>query len=173
MTNHIEEMMKAAGVCTKEYYLVSGEYWTRNLGGQPTKNKIYELVINVANAKSAEIKVIEDIRLKDKHSKRFYINAEKMEKYPPFTPAKQLELIKLICKSRNICELSIHLVPYGAGEDFWFQKVTYFKEQKCYKDKEPVLVAASKFENVLAELTIELIKSNELDKAEVKRILEE
>ena len=40
-------------------------------------------------------------------------------------------------------------------------------------DKEPVLVAASKFENVLAELTIELIKSNELDKAEVKRILED
>lgn len=88
MTNHIEEMMKAAGVCTKEYYLVSGEYWTRNLGGQPTKNKIYELVINVANAKSAEIKVIEDIRLKDKHSKRFYINAEKNGKIPTLHPRK-------------------------------------------------------------------------------------
>lgn len=139
MTNHIEQMMKAAGI-------------------EPVYSPI------------------ECLHCDDKgfcpHAKAL-ISKGIGFKYPSFTSAKQLELIKLICKSRNICELSIHLVPYGAGEDFWFQKVTYFKEQKCYMDKEPVLVAASKFENVLAELTIELIKSNELDKAEVKRILED
>lgn len=149
MVNHIEQMMKVAGVKQKFRYIVlffNNEYEARR----------EDMPIYFKALKKGDIKVKRVIKY-----------------YPPFTPAKQLELIKLICKSRNICELSIHLVPYGAGEDFWFQKVTYFKEQKCYMDKEPVLVAASKFENVLAELTIELIKSNELDKAEVKRILED
>lgn len=161
MTNHIEEMMKAAGVCTKEYYLVSGEYWTRNLGGQPTKNKIYELVINVANAKSAEIKVIEDIRLKDKHSKRFYINAEKMEKYPPFTPAKQLELIKLLvdmCKDIKISKFQ-DTYSIGAFEDWG----DYIHNSGELKD----------FTEAIAQITCTLIRFNELDKAEVKRILED
>ena len=151
MTNHIEQMMKVAGV-------------------KPYKRTYYE-----CKGGRSSICLCPQLGVLEKWCEK---ECEEMQEkqeflYPPFTSTKQLELIKLICKSRNICELSIHLVPYGAGEDFWFQKVTYFKEQKCYMDKEPVLVAASKFENVLAELTIELIKSNELDKAEVKRILEE
>ena len=158
MTNHIEEMMKAAGVCTKEYYLVSGEYWTRNLGGQPTKNKIYELVINVANAKSAEIKVIEDIRLKDKHSKRFYINAEKMEKYPPFTPAKQLELIKLIADFHCFKDLN----------GFWNMTSVDMGKHQIYS-----LCCEKSFEDSLAEFTTHLIARITIDKAEVKRILED
>mgnify|MGYP000793645038 FL=1 len=152
MTNHIEQMMKVAGVCTKEYYLVSGEYWTRNLGGQPTKNKIYELVINVANAKSAEIKVIEDIRLKDKHSKRFYINAEKMEKYPPFTPAKQLELIKLLFKK----------IPTSLN--FYFEPIEN-------TDKWQYIHTDLTFEEALAEMVWNALTV--LDKAEVKRVLED
>ena len=158
MTNHIEQMMKAAGVCTKEYYLVSGEYWTRNLGGQPTKNKIYELVINVANAKSAEIKVIEDIRLKDKHSKRFYINAEKMEKYPPFTPAKQLELIKLIADFHCFKDLN----------GFWNMTSVDMGKHQIYS-----LCCEKSFEDSLAEFTTHLIARITIDKAEVKRILED
>ena len=174
MTNHIEQMMKAAGVKPRFYMEV-------NVG---------DLDCNFQEVSEKTLKKLwenwgfhlqcSDYWMEDEEAESIPENFEDFKrsdfwekKYPPFTPAKQLELIKLICKSRNICELSIHLVPYGAGEDFWFQKVTYFKEQKCYMDKEPVLVAASKFENVLAELTIELIKSNELDKAEVKRILED
>ena len=86
-----------------------------------------------------------------------------------------LDDIKSFIVQNALADESVIKYDYDSakGEDFWFQKVTYFKEQKCYMDKEPVLVAASKFENVLAELTIELIKSNELDKAEVKRILED
>ncbi len=84
------------------------------------------------------------------------------EIYPPFTPAKQLELIKLINKKhRNIrlcCSQS-----YGT---YGVQVNPVVRAFGMYYESES-------FEDLIAIVTFELLKANELDKAEVRRILEE
>lgn len=111
MTNHIEELMKAAGV-------------------KPEIVTDYEL---------NEYKI-----------------------YPDFTPAKQLELIKLIGQQNGF---QIH---QNEGFDWILSESIYvdlsFNTQGY---------SYSSFENALCKLTINLLKKKALDKSEVKRILED
>ena len=97
MTNHIEQLMKAAGL-------------------KPEIVTDYEL---------NEYKV-----------------------YPAFTPAKQLELIKLLAERRGYG---------GIGE-----QIDYFTE-----------ISGLTFENAIAQITSNAISSKILNKSEVKRILED
>lgn len=111
MTNHIEELMKAAGV-------------------EPETITDYEL---------NEYKI-----------------------YPDFTPAKQLELIKLIGQQSGF---QIH---QNEGMDWLLSDSIYadlsFNTQGY---------SYSSFENALCKLTINLLKKKALNKSEVKRILED
>lgn len=79
--------------------------------------------------------------------------------YPSFTPSKQLELIKLIGKE-------LISLNYRQNEDFYAMQVNSVNRYLgIYKE-------ADTFEELLADIIIELIKFGELDKSEVKRILE-
>ena len=113
MTNHIEELMKAAGV-------------------EPETVTDYEL---------NEYKV-----------------------YPDFTPAKQLELIKLILKGGNLIELE-----YARVRDHycfsWYDATVTYDDCITFKNKY--------YELALAELVYTFINENKLNKSEVKRILED
>ena len=109
MTNHIEQLMKAAGV-------------------EPETITDYEL---------NEYKI-----------------------YPDFTPAKQLELIKLIGKE-------LVSLNYRQHKDFYAMQVNSVNRY-CGIYKE-----ADTFEELLADIIVELIKFGELDKSEVKKILED
>lgn len=109
MTNHIEQLMKAAGV-------------------EPETITDYEL---------NEYKI-----------------------YPDFTPAKQLELIKLIGQQSGF---QIH---QNEGMDWLLSDSIYadlsFNTQGY---------SYSSFENALCKLTINLLKKKALNKSKVKRIL--
>lgn len=120
MTNHIEELMKAAGVdrlprpCNEcEHYMDCGS-------GCQTP-------------------------------------------YPSFTPAKQLELIKLILKGGNLIELE-----YARVRDHycfrWYNATVTYDDCITFKNKY--------YELALAELVYTFINENKLNKSEVKRILE-
>ncbi len=82
------------------------------------------------------------------------------QKYPDFTPEKQLELIKLIGKKHRA-------ITYIQCSDY------------CAMQVNPVSRAfgmyyeAESFEEVIVITILELLKVNELDKSEVKRILED
>lgn len=79
--------------------------------------------------------------------------------YPAFTPEKQLELIKLIGKE-------LVSLNYRQHKDFYAMQVDSVNRY-CGIYKE-----ADTFEELLADIIVELIKLGELDKSEVKRILE-
>lgn len=124
MTNHIEQMMKAAGV------------------------------------KSITV---------EKRCKECDMNMEECgcfdcykEIYPPFPPAKQLELIKLICKKHR----GIRLCCSQSDGTYGVQVNPVVRAFGMYYESES-------FEDLIAIVTFELLKANELDKAEVKRILED
>ena len=88
---------------------------------------------------------VEDERLKCEdceHSKETQLI------YPAFTPAKQLELIKLLAERRGYG---------GIGE-----QIDYFTE-----------ISGLTFENAIAQITSNAISSKILNKSEVKRILED
>lgn len=79
----------------------------------------------------------------------------------PFTPAKQLELIKLLvdmCKDIKISKFQ-DTYSIGAFEDWG----DYIHNSGELKD----------FTEAIAQITCTLIRFNELDKAEVKKILED
>lgn len=123
MTNHIEQMMKTAGV------------------------------------KSITV---------EKRCKECDMNMEECgcfdcykEIYPPFTPAKQLELIKLINKKHR----NISLCCSQSDGTYGVQVNPVVRAFGMYYESES-------FEDLIAIVTFELLKANELDKAEVKRILE-
>ena len=82
--------------------------------------------------------------------------------YPAFTPAKQLELIKLIGQQSGF---QIH---QNEGMDWLLSDSIYadlsFNTQGY---------SYSSFENALCKLTINLLKKKALNKSEVKRILED
>lgn len=82
--------------------------------------------------------------------------------YPAFTPAKQLELIKLIGQKSGF---HIH---QNEGMDWLLSDSIYadlsFNTQGY---------SYSSFENALCKLTINLLKKKALDKSKVKRILED
>ena len=83
------------------------------------------------------------------------------EIYPPFTPAKQLELIKLINKKHR----NIRLCCSQSDGTYGVQVNPVVRAFGMYYESES-------FEDLIAIVTFELLKANELDKAEVKRILE-
>lgn len=75
--------------------------------------------------------------------------------YPPFTAEKQIELIKLIAK-RNIFKLGYiddKYICYGNNDEYAYQMDIDFTE-------------------ALAGLALQLIEAGELDKDEIRRILE-
>ena len=89
-----------------------------------------------------------------------------VDKYPDFIPEKQLELIKLIMKSGNID--NTHQYYYEISKMFVFE-CRSLPELGTYNQWSTQNV---NYELALAELVLVLISENELDKSEVKRILE-
>lgn len=85
-----------------------------------------------------------------------------IKKYPDFTPAKQLELIKLINKKHR----NIRLCWLQSDGTYGVQVNPVVRAFGMYYESES-------FEDLIAIVTFELLKANELDKAEVRRILEE
>lgn len=129
MTNHIEQMMKTAGVEKQEII------------GCCTTQEYFEC--------------------QDKHN---CANCDKCRniEYPQFTPAKQLELIKLINKKHR----NIRLCWLQSDGTYGVQVNPVVRAFGMYYESES-------FEDLIAIVTFELLKANELDKAEVRRILEE
>jgi len=128
MTNHIEQMMKAAGVKQKFRYIVlffNNEYEARR----------EDMPIYFKALKKGDIKVKRVIKY-----------------YPPFTPAKQLELIKLLFKK----------IPTSLN--FYFEPIEN-------TDKWQYIHTDLTFEEALAEMVWNALTV--LDKAEVKRVLED
>lgn len=128
MTNHIEQMMKAAGVKQKFRYIVlffNNEYEARR----------EDMPIYFKALKKGDIKVKRVIKY-----------------YPPFTPAKQLELIKLLFKK----------IPTSLN--FYFEPIEN-------TDKWQYIHTDLTFEEALAEMAWNALTV--LDKAEVKRVLED
>ena len=132
MTNHIKQLMKAAGVEKQYYSFKSADGNTYNWELNENGNKKY---------------------------KKYFIGEPEL-KERTFTPVKQLELIKLIGKKHRA-------ITYIQCSDY------------CAMQVNPVSRAfgmyyeAESFEEVIAITTIELLKVNELDKSEVKKILED
>lgn len=83
--------------------------------------------------------------------------------YPQFTPAKQLKLIKLIAKANE-------------AACFYYAKRKRNHSLLCLTNStgfvESIKFSSQNFETALAGLVLRMLKKNELDKAEVKRILE-
>ena len=135
MTNHIEELMKAAGVkpvIRYYFYFINEEM-------EITK----EALIQCAKAFTNLGKVTRVTR-----------------EYPAFTPEKQLELIKMIGKE-------LVSLNYRQHKDFYAMQVNSTNRYSgIYKE-------ADTFEELLADIIVELIKLGELNKSEVKRILED
>lgn len=82
----------------------------------------------------------------------------------PFTPAKKLELIKLIANTKNVEAIFIQKNKNG-------YKISCLIETTNF----PATVIATDpvMDIALAKLLIKLLKKCELDKSEVKRILED
>lgn len=83
--------------------------------------------------------------------------------YPPFTAEKQLEIIKLISSNHYLST-----IEYDDGSRGF--TVEYYKTDK--NDSWVCHVVEANFDEALAQLTIELLKLNELDNRAVKEILE-
>lgn len=79
-----------------------------------------------------------------------------LKQYPDFTPKKQLEIIKLICNKTDF---------YACYKGNCLSVLS----EEC----DLIEVNNTDFSQALAELTTKLIKANESDKQEVKRILKD
>lgn len=162
MTNHIEQMMKAAGVKPRFYMEV-------NVG---------DLDCNFQEVSEKTLKKLwenwgfhlqcSDYWMEDEEAESIPENFEDFKKsdfwdkkYPPFTPAKQLELIKLIGE----IPLGFH---YTQPYDIYALQVT---QMAGFYGR--FYVSKKSFEDLIAIVIFELLKVNKLDKAEVKRILED
>lgn len=145
MTNHIEKLMKAAGVSKYRHFR---QY---NYAQVPHGEKELQKSID------AGIECVDVRNCKDNDC--IYWNELH---YPKFTPAKQLELIKLIGQQSGF---QIH---QNEGMDWLLSDSIYadlsFNTQGY---------SYSSFENALCKLTINLLKKKALNKSEVKRILED
>lgn len=84
-----------------------------------------------------------------------------------FTPAKQLELIKLILKAENIDQLNQY---YSEILKCFVFECRSLPEMYTYCSW---TTQNSDYALALAELVLVLIENNQLDKSEVKRILED
>ena len=159
MTNHIEQMMKVAGVKPRFYMEV-------NVG---------DLDCNFQEVSEKTVKKLwenwgfhlqcSDYWMEDEEAESIPENFEDFKrsdfwekKYPPFTPAKQLELIKLIADFHCFKDLN----------GFWNMTSVDMGKHQIYS-----LCCEKSFEDSLAEFTTHLIARITIDKAEVKRILED
>ena len=139
MTNNVNELMKAAGV-------------------KPYKHTYFE-----CKGGRSTISLCPQLGDPEKWCEN---ECEEMQEkqeflYPAFTPAKQLELIKLLvdmCKDIKISKFQ-DTYSIGAFEDWG----DYIHNSGELKD----------FTETIAQITCTLIRFNELDKAEVKKILED
>lgn len=142
MTNHVNELMKAAGV--KQYKRTYFEC----KGGRSTICLCPQ--IGVPNA-----------WCKDECGEM----QEKVEYfYPAFTPAKQLELVKLVLKK-----------PYIEWEQY-FENNKFIMKADMPDETYACLtidVENTEYALALAEFITELLKIKRLDKSEVRRILED
>lgn len=129
MTNHIEELMKAAGV----------------------ESKKVEIRCQECDARMEECGCFDCFK----------------EVYPDFTPTKQLELIKLIIQADNID--NIHQYYYEISNMFIFECRSLPELGACNQWS----TQNANYELALAELVLILITENQLDKSEVKKILED
>lgn len=136
MTNHIEELMKAAGVEEKTESYCKWECEKPALETSP---------------------ICYDADCLFRKFRTFY---------PAFTPAKQLELIKLILKGSKTYNLELEYV--GVCDHYCF---SWFDATVTYDDC--ITVNNKCYELALAELVYTLINENKLNKSEVKRILED
>lgn len=84
--------------------------------------------------------------------------------YPDFTPEKQLELIKLLVNTKKV-------------ECFYIQKRKNDFKISCLLETTnfaaSVIATDPAMDTALAKILIKLIQKSELDKSEVKRILED
>lgn len=87
--------------------------------------------------------------------------------YPAFTPAKQLELIKLILKANNVDSFSQYYSEVLKAFVFTCKSLP---EMNTYNVWESI---NTDYALALAELVLRLIEENQLNKSEVKRILED
>ena len=135
MTNHIEELMKAAGVEKQYYSFKSADGNTYNWELNENGNEKY---------------------------KKYFIGEPEL-KERTFTPAKQLELIKLI--------------SIGNGINYHFDLHKYKLLDKweftSYVNTGGTKVEHTNFEQGLVELVLRMISKGHIDKSEVKRILED
>ena len=136
MTNHIEELMKAAGVEPEKRFKECKE--NAKYKGLCTKYPCIEC------------------------ESSFFV-----DKYPDFTPEKQLELIKLILKADNVDSFSQY---YSAVLKAFVFTCKSLPEMNTYNVWESI---NTDYALALAELVLRLIEENQLDKSEVKRILED
>ena len=147
MTNHIEELMKAAGVVP--VHLTDCSFINIRKG--------YDVGTDCCPA-------VEDERLKCEdceHSKETQLI------YPTFTPAKQLELIKLIMQADNIDNILQYY--YEISNMFIFECRSFPELGACNQWS----TQNANYELALAELVLILITEDQLDKSEVKKILED
>lgn len=144
MTNHIEQLMKAAGV--EPVILTDCSFINIKKG--------YDVGTDCCPACEDERLKCEDCE----HSKETQLI------YPAFTPEKQIELIKLIVNTKK-------------NESFYVQKNKKGYRLSCLIDtgniETVVQVTNSDFDIALAQLIINLIIRQWIDKSEVKRILED
>ena len=147
MTNHIEELMKAAGVVP--VHLTDCSFINIRKG--------YDVGTDCCPA-------VEDERLKCEdceHSKETQLI------YPVFTPEKQLELIKLILKADNVDSFSQYYSEILKAFVFTCKSLP---EMNTYNVWESI---NTDYALALSELALSLIEESQLDKSEVKRILED
>lgn len=144
MTNHIKELMKAAGV-SKYRYFRQYNYAQVPYGKEELQKSIDHGIecVNIHNTNDNHI---------------YWTELH----YPAFTPAKQLELIKLIGLERGF---QIH---QNEGFDWILSESIYvdlsFNTQGY---------SYSSFENALCDLTVNLLEKNAIEKSKVRRILSE
>ena len=139
MTNHIEQLMKAAGVEKQYYSFKSADGNTYN----------WELNENG----------------NEKYKKHFMGEPELKER--TFTPAKQLELIKLILKADNVDSFSQYYSEILKAFVFTCKSLP---EMNTYNVWESI---NTDYALALSELALSLIEESQLDKSEVKKILED
>lgn len=167
MTNHIEQLMKAAGVKPRFYMQVNVGDLDCNFQ-EVSENTLKKLWDNWSfHLDSSSYWMEEEDREQIPENYEDFKKSDFWEKkYPAFTPEKQLKLIKLIMKAGNID--NIHQYYYEISKMFVFE-CRSLPELGTYNQWSTQNV---NYELALAELVLILINENKLDKSEVRRILE-
>lgn len=164
MTNHIEQLMKAAGVKPRFYMQVNVGDLDCNFQ-EVSENTLKKLWDNWSfHLDSSSYWMEEEDREQIPENYEDFKKSDFWEKkYPDFTPEKQLELIKLIVNTKKV-------------ECFYIQKRKNDFKISCLLETTnfaaSVIATDPVMEVALAKLLIKLLTKNELDKSEVKKILE-